>query len=350
MKHILLFMCSLILNFSLAACGSNAENQQPSVSITETVPIEIESIEQINTDKQIQITTKEGDKIIFQLNNSPAADEFYNQLPLFIQAEDYAGSEKIFYLPEELNTSNTPMAQGPVGTLAYYEPWGNVAIFYGECGGASGLYELGEVIFGTEFIAKLNGEIQIEAVLQSSALLETAELENTSAQQTQPPIISSEEHPSVQNSKSVSTQQTQPLTLYSEETSVLQETESEISFEENNIMQMNVQVGDTMFSATLEKNTAVDAFVELMKTAPIVIQMSDYSRFEKVGSLGTNLPASNNQTTTQSGDIVLYNGNQIVIFYGSNSWSYTRIGKINDLTGWKEALGAGDVTVIFSVD
>lgn len=350
MKQILLFMYSLILNFSLAACGSNAENQQPSVSLTETVPIEIESIEQINVDKQIQITTKEGDKIIFQLNNSPAADEFYNQLPLSIQAEDYAGSEKIFYLPEELNTSNTPMAQGPVGTLAYYEPWGNVAIFYGECGGTSGLYELGEAIFGTEFIAELNGEIQIEAVLQSSDLLETAELENTSVQQTQPPIISSEEHPSVQNSKSVSTQQTQPLTLYSEETSVLQETESEISFEENNIMQMNVQVGDTMFSATLEKNTAVDAFVELMKTTPIVIQMSDYSGFEKVGSLGTNLPASNNQTTTQSGDIVLYNGNQIVIFYGSNSWSYTRIGKIDDLTGWKEALGTGDVTVIFSVD
>lgn len=350
MKQILLFMYSLILNFSLVACGSNAENQQPSVSLTETVPIEIESIEQINVDKQIQITTKEGDKIIFQLNNSPAADEFYNQLPLSIQAEDYAGSEKIFYLPEELNTSNTPMAQGPVGTLAYYEPWGNVAIFYGECGGASGLYELGEVIFGTEFIAKLSGEIQIEAVLQSSALLETAELENTSAQQTQPPTISSEEHPSVQNSKSVSTQQTQPLTLYSEETSVLQETKSEISFEENKIMQMNVQVGDIMFSATLEKNTAVDAFVELMKTAPIVIQMSDYSGFEKVGSLGTNLPASNNQTTTQSGDIVLYNGNQIVIFYGSNSWSYTRIGKIDDLTGWKEALEAGDVTVIFSVD
>ena len=78
--------------------------------------------------------------------------------------------------------------------------------------------------------------------------------------------------------------------------------------------------------------------------------MSDYSGFEKVGSLGTSLPASNSQTTTQAGDIVLYNGNQIVVFYGSNSWSYTRLGHIDDLTGWEDALGSGDVTVIFSLE
>lgn len=115
-------------------------------------------------------------------------------------------------------------------------------------------------------------------------------------------------------------------------------------------MQMNVQVGDATFSATLEENTAAQAFAELMNNAPVVIRMSDYSGFEKVGSLGTSLPASNSQTTTRSGDIVLYNGNQIVIFYGSNSWSYTRLGKIDDLTGWAEALGTGDVTVSFSMN
>ena len=86
----------------------------------------------------------------------------------------------------------------------------------------------------------------------------------------------------------------------------------------------------------------------MMRGEPIVIQMSDYSGFEKVGSLGTSLPASNSQITTQAGDIVLYNSSQIVIFYGSNSWSYTRLGRIDDLTGWEEALGSGDVTVTFS--
>ena len=127
------------------------------------------------------------------------------------------------------------------------------------------------------------------------------------------------------------------------------ETDIQDNMEENKVENMNVQVGDVVFSATLEKNEAMSALVEMMRESPVVIQMSDYSGFEKVGSLGTSLPTSNSQTTTQAGDIVLYNGNQIVIFYGSNSWNYTRLGYIDDLTGWEEALGRGDVTAIFSL-
>lgn len=127
------------------------------------------------------------------------------------------------------------------------------------------------------------------------------------------------------------------------------ETDIQDNMEENKVENMNVQVGDVVFSATLEKNEAVSALVEMMRESPVVIQMSDYSGFEKVGPLGTSLPVNNSQTTTQAGDIVLYNGNQIVIFYGSNSWNYTRLGYIDDLTGWEEALGRGDVTVIFSL-
>ena len=128
------------------------------------------------------------------------------------------------------------------------------------------------------------------------------------------------------------------------------ETDIQNDGEENAVMNMKVQVGDMIFSATLEENAAVSALVEMMRESPVVLQMSDYSGFEKVGPLGTSLPADNNQTTTHAGDIVLYNGNQIVIFYGSNSWSYTRLGHIDDLTGWEEALGNGDVTVTFSLE
>lgn len=128
------------------------------------------------------------------------------------------------------------------------------------------------------------------------------------------------------------------------------ETDTRNGVEEGTVMNMNVQVGDAVFSATLEENEAVTAFVEMMRESSVVIRMSDYSGFEKVGSLGTSLPSSNSQTTTHAGDIVLYNGNQIVIFYGSNSWSYTRLGHIDDLTGWEEALGNGDVTVTFSLE
>ena len=126
--------------------------------------------------------------------------------------------------------------------------------------------------------------------------------------------------------------------------------ESQQVEEENSEMQMNVQVGGSTFTATLEENEAVDALVEMMEQGPVTIQMSDYSGFEKVGPLGPSLPTSNQQTTTQAGDIVLYQGNQIVMFYGSNSWSYTRLGHIDDLTGWEEAVGSGDVTVTFSLE
>ena len=123
----------------------------------------------------------------------------------------------------------------------------------------------------------------------------------------------------------------------------------EENMEEIMAEKMILQIGDSAFTATLESNTAVDALVEMMNDAPVTIQMRDYSGFEKVGSLGTSLETDDSRTTTRAGDIVLYNGNQIVVFYGSNSWSYTRLGKIDDLSGWEDALGSGDVTVTFSL-
>ena len=112
---------------------------------------------------------------------------------------------------------------------------------------------------------------------------------------------------------------------------------------------MKIQIGDASFTATLEDNAAVRELIEMMKDEPITIDMNDYSGFEKVGPLGRSLTTDNHQTTTSAGDIVLYNGNQIVMFYGSNSWSYTRIGRIDDLSGWKEALGSGNITAVFSL-
>ena len=123
-------------------------------------------------------------------------------------------------------------------------------------------------------------------------------------------------------------------------------TPNDTSFEEDgNLRKMTVEVNGSMFTATLEDNTAVDSLLDML---PLTISMSDYAGFEKADPLGTRLPTSNNQTTTSSGDIVLYSGNQIVIFYGSNSWSYTRLGRIDDLSGWAQALGRGDVEVTLS--
>ena len=129
-----------------------------------------------------------------------------------------------------------------------------------------------------------------------------------------------------------------------------QQTEIQEDTEESEETIMKVQIEDQVFTAELEKNPGAEAFAELLKEGPVTIQMNDYAGFEKVGSLGKSLPTQNRQTTTQPGDIVLYNGDQIVVFYGSNSWSYTRLARIQDLTGWEKALGNGSVEVTFCAE
>jgi len=114
-------------------------------------------------------------------------------------------------------------------------------------------------------------------------------------------------------------------------------------------MIINIKINNSVFTATLEDNEAAKEFYEMVKSGSVIIEMSDYSGFEKVGPLGKNLTSDDKQTKTKKGDIVLYNGNQIVMFYGSNSWSYTRLGKIDDLNGWETALGSGDITAEFTV-
>ena len=124
---------------------------------------------------------------------------------------------------------------------------------------------------------------------------------------------------------------------------------SETESVEDTAMKMKIEVNGSTFTATLADNAAADALVDWVEEGPVTLELSDYAGFEKVGPLGDSLPADDRQTTTTAGDIVLYQGNQVVIFYGSNSWSYTRLGRVDDLTGWAEALGSGDVTAVFSL-
>ncbi len=110
---------------------------------------------------------------------------------------------------------------------------------------------------------------------------------------------------------------------------------------------MRLKISDTEVSVQWEENESVRALKALCDESPLTVQMSMYGGFEQVGSLGQALPSNDSQTTTQAGDIVLYSSNQIVIFYGSNSWSYTRLGRITDKTAdeLKELLGKEDAVV-----
>jgi hypothetical protein len=76
--------------------------------------------------------------------------------------ENYSSNEKIFYPPKKLNIKDTPLADAKAGTLAYYAPWGDVVVFYGNFGSAPGLYELGHAVSGSEYIKEMSGIIEIE--------------------------------------------------------------------------------------------------------------------------------------------------------------------------------------------
>ncbi len=116
---------------------------------------------------------------------------------------------------------------------------------------------------------------------------------------------------------------------------------------------IKITVSGTTLPIVLENNDATRALVAALREAPITYAASDYGGFEKVGPLGRSLPTNNSQITTQAGDVILYSGNQIVLFYGSNSWSYTRIGKmeygsLEELKAFLKA-GVGDISVTLSL-
>lgn len=131
-----------------------------------------------------------------------------------------------------------------------------------------------------------------------------------------------------------------------------EEAATENTEQETTEMKMKIQVGDTVFAATLAENSSVDALKELMTDGPLTLNMSDYANMEKGVDLGVTLPQNNEQMNTQAGDIILYQGRTFVIYYDTNSWSLTPIGKIDnvDVEELREVLGSGDVTVTLSLE
>jgi len=113
---------------------------------------------------------------------------------------------------------------------------------------------------------------------------------------------------------------------------------------------MVMRIGDTKVSVTWEENASVEE-LRALAASGLTISMSMYGGFEQVGSIGQAITRNDEQTVTGPGDIVLYSGDQLVVFYGSNSWAYTRLGRINlseaELT---ELLSNGDVTITLQAE
>jgi hypothetical protein len=141
-----------------------------------------------------------------------------------------------------------------------------------------------------------------------------------------------------------------PDSISVEEDTEASQEESEHLLEEETTM-IQIEIGDTILTAVPENNSSAEAFLALLQEQPIKVQMSDYAEMEKVGALGMDLPRNDTQISVGAGDVILYQGNQITIYYGTNSWNFTKLAHIEDATkeSLLEVLGAGDVEVIFSI-
>ena len=119
---------------------------------------------------------------------------------------------------------------------------------------------------------------------------------------------------------------------------------------EKTSIRLTLEGGQT-FTARLADNTSAQALKELLAKGDITIDMEDYADMEKVGSLGTRLPRNDQSISTGPGDLILYQGTYFVIYYGTNSWNFTRLGKIDhvDASALRKALGSGDVKVTLSL-
>ena len=121
--------------------------------------------------------------------------------------------------------------------------------------------------------------------------------------------------------------------------------------EKTTSMKLKIHVNDTTFTATLADNSSAVAFAEFLSQGDLTLDMHDYGSFEKVADLPRSFPRNDTQIDTDAGDIILYQGKTITIYYDKNSWNFTRLGKIDnvDKKRLKQILGDGNATVTFSV-
>lgn len=112
-----------------------------------------------------------------------------------------------------------------------------------------------------------------------------------------------------------------------------------------------LSVNGSELTATLEDNSSAEALLELLEQGPLTINMEDYANMEKVGPIGQSLPRNDTPTNTEAGDIILYQGNQLAVYYDTNSWNFTPIGKIQGVSAneLRSILGRGNTTITFSL-
>ena len=142
----------------LGGCSGEGNGAGSTADAPASAPVEEDAMADGRT---ITVTCGEA-TVTYQLNDSSAASALLAQLPLTLEVDDFSDNEKIFYPPEGLDVAGAPLAEsGEAGTLAYYEPWGDVVMFYGSFSPRGALYELGRAVDGAGAISGLSGAIEV---------------------------------------------------------------------------------------------------------------------------------------------------------------------------------------------
>lgn len=255
-----------------------------------------------NSKLQIVVESEDHSDIIVQLNESKAAISLYEQLPLTVDVENFSDNEKIFYPDTKLDTSDAALAEISSGTLAYYEPWGDVILFYGDGDVSDGVYSLGEAVSGADQIEHLSGQIHVRKLSETS---------------------------------------------FQKAASSGSDTKNNTTKESETVNKIKISVGNQSFLASLYDNETVRAFLDRL---PLTLPMDELHGNEKYYYFSDGFPTNTEAVSyIHSGDFKLFGSDCLVLFYKdfSTSYSYTSLGQIDDPQGLAKALGSGRVSVHF---
>lgn len=164
MKKILTVAIALVLAFILTACSGKSGKSNDEYNASGNIGQTTSGGESVGNHSNVRVKLTFNDaEVIVKLYDNPTSRDFLTLLPLTVKVEDYAGTEKISYLPKKLITQEAPAGSDPaVGDFTYYSPWGNLAIFYKDFGYANGLIILGKIESGIEKLANIKGDTIIK--------------------------------------------------------------------------------------------------------------------------------------------------------------------------------------------
>ncbi len=290
MKKTAIFLAVLCVTLIFAGCGgSPSDNDTPR-----------------EDGVQIKITA-DGKVFTAALADNRTAEAFAEMLPLTLDMREMNGNEKYSFLSNNLPVDGYRPNSVKEGDLMLYGS-DCIVLFYETFSSPYSYTRIGWVN-DTEGLAAALGKGGVAVTFE---LTQSENLPETPETPTEPEIPAEPEQPG-------ETEDGEEITV------------------------MYLYINGNKLEVTLAENSSVTALIDLLKQGDITYTASDYGGFEKVGGLGHSLPTNHTQIRTEAGDVVLYQSNQIVIFYGSNSWSYTRLGKIDGYSAaeLREILGGG---------